>query len=134
MADERPVVWAVCKDEWENNGPVAVFTTQALADEHCAALAAEPGYGANYDVRPFPLLDAEPQRVTWYHRQAAIHTTSGDVSRYEREPRTGWRYEHADPLVDVTGPRGMVVINAWATTDEAALAAAEAELARRALP
>lgn len=125
----NPVVWAVCEAEWESSGPVVVFTTEALANEHCAALNAE--HRGNYDVQARPLLDAAPRKVTWHWRQISIRERDGAISRGAREPYQGWDYDHADPEVEVAHPRNAAVINATATSDEAASAACEAELARR---
>lgn len=129
--DVRPVVWAVCEAEWEQNGPVAIFTTQALADEHCAALEAS-GSG-NHEVRKFPLLNAAPQKIMWHWRQICVRGTDGVTVRH-KNAFPGWDYEYADPMVDVIVQPNAVVINAHATTEEAAEAACEAELTRRALP
>lgn len=132
MSNERITVWAVCDDEWESNGPIVVFTSEALANEHCAALNAEMG---NHDVRALLLLDAAPRRVTWYHRQASVRA-DGTVQRSEPEPRVGWHYDRDDdPTVLICEPRGAVVVNGYATSAESALAACEAatevELAKR---
>lgn len=127
--DEHPVVWAVCEDERENNGPVVVFTTKALADEHCFTLNLTAS--GNHDVRKLPLLSTAPQQVTWHWRQICVREADGVTVRHKQPQRNGWDYDHADPLVEVVHPRGATVINVWATTDEAALAACEAELARR---
>lgn len=130
----RVIVWAVCENEWESNGPVAVFATEALANEHCHTLNTEPWCHGSYDVRPLPLLDALPQKTTWFHRQARIRLADGTVEHFEQEPRPGWPYDHDNPELLVVEPRGAVVINAWATSDEVALAtcdeALKAELAK----
>lgn len=127
--DERPVVWAVCEDEWENNGPVVGFTTKALADEHCFTLNLTAS--GNHDVRKLPLLSTTPQQVTWHWRQICVREADGVTVRHKQPQHNGWDYDHADPLVEVVFPRNATVINAWATTDEAAAAACETELAAR---
>ncbi len=132
MGNERAVLWVACEDEWESNGPVVAFTSEALAHEHCAALNAE-GSG-RYNIMPLPLLDAAAQKVTWHHRQVKIHA-DGTFQRYEQKPRVGWHYEYDDPALLICEPRGATVVNAYATSAEAALAACdaavEAELAKR---
>lgn len=132
MGNERITVWAVCDDEWESNGPIVAFTSEALANEHCTALNAEMG---NHNVRALPLLVEAPRRVTWHHRQASVRA-DGAVQRYEQKPRDGWQYEHDDdPALLICEPRAGVVVNAYATNAEAALAACsdatEVELAKR---
>jgi hypothetical protein len=133
MGNEHNIIWAVCEAEWESNGPVVAFTSEDLANEHCAALNAEGSN--NYAVEALLLMDAAPRRTTWHHRQASIHT-DGTVQRYEQQPHNGWDYEHDDdPTLLICGPRNAVAVNAYATSAEAALAACEAatevELAKR---
>ncbi len=132
MGTENITVWAVCEDEWESNGPIVVFASEALANEHCTTLNAKGG--TSYDVRALPLLAAAPREVTWYHRQASVRM-DGTVRRYEQEPRAGWHYEHDDPELLICEPRDSVVVNAYATSvgvaQAACEAATEAELAKR---
>jgi len=132
MVNERTTAWAVCEDEWESNGPVVVFTSEDLANDHCAALNAD-GRGG-YAVVVISVLNAVPQRVTWHHRQANIHV-DGTVRKYEQKPYSGWDYEHEDPTLLICELRGSVVVNAYATSAETAStaceAATEAELAKR---
>jgi hypothetical protein len=132
MGNERVTVWVVCEDEWESNGPIVAFTSEALANEHCAVLNFESSN--TYAVVALPVLDEAPRRVTWHHRQASVRA-DGVVQRYEQTPHDGWRYEHDDdPMLLLAEPRGAVVVNAYATSVEAALtacdAATEAELAK----
>lgn len=137
MGNEHVTVWAVCEDEWESNGPIVAFTSKALAKEHCAVLNGESG--STYAVVALPLMNEAPRRVTWHHRQASVRD-DGTVQRYGQAPRDGWRYEHDDdPTLLLAEPRGCVVVNAYATSVQAALTACdagtEAELAkRRAVP
>jgi hypothetical protein len=135
MGNKQITVWAVCNNEWESNGPVVAFTSEEVANEHCEVLNAEGGN--NYAAEELPLLDAAPQRVTWYHRQASLRA-DGTVQRdglHERKSRDGWNYERDDPTLLICEPRGSVTVNAYATSAEVALAACEAatavELAKR---
>lgn len=132
MGNERTTLWAVCEDEWESNGPIVAFTSEDLANDHCAALNADSR--GRHAVVAIPLLDAAPQRVTWHHRQASIHA-DGTVRKYEQKPCNGWDYEHEDPTLLICEPRGSVVVNAYATGAETASTACEAatgvELAKR---
>jgi len=134
MGNDRTTVWAVCEDEWESNGPIVAFTSEGLANEHCAALNAD--CRGRYAVVVISLLDAAPQRVTWHHRQASINA-DGTVRKYEQKPCDGWDYEYEEPTLLICENRFGPVVNAYATSAEAALttceAATEAELAKRGL-
>jgi len=80
------------------------------------------------------------QSRLFFDREAApdeLLTPPLDRDGNEQKPRNGWDYEHEDPTLPICELRGSMVVNAYATSAEAASAACEAatevELAKRGL-
>jgi hypothetical protein len=120
---EPPVVYVVCQAEYENNGPVAVFTAAELAGQHAAALPDSPF--SKYDVIPLPLVSHIPQRADLHLHAGRVCGAHGEIEDEQTWTVAQWDYGiPAQPVVSIDDRRPeMPRVHVAAASPEAAEAA-----------
>lgn len=119
----RVDVYIVCQAEYDDNGPVAVFTNRAAAMQH--ADDSRTVHGCEFEVIPLPLLGTVPQRVQLHLHAGRVCEPRGVV-----EDEQAWTVDHWDfqiprePVVTIDARRPeMPRVHVAAATAEAAKAA-----------
>ena len=99
---ELLIVHVVCQDEYESNGPVAVFTDPVLAEQHAADCHTE--HRSDYIVIPLPLLDRAPKRALKHLRAGRVCGAHGEVEDEQSWTVAHWDFElPAEPVVTIDG-------------------------------
>jgi hypothetical protein len=87
---EQAIVYAVCKAEYEDNGPIALFTSPDLAEQHAAHLREMSGDG--YEVEPMPVLDHAPTKTVVHARHGVVYRDDGRVGDERVSTFETWEY------------------------------------------
>lgn len=119
------IVYAVYNSDTDTDGgAIALFTTEALANEHATALNAGHTTG-DYQVEPYMLCDHTPQKVIRHQVHGQVFHADGRVWQSDhRMIYNEWDYERVvDPQVNMNRLLKQTTITVIASSGELAEAA-----------
>lgn len=116
-------------DHYDDEPPVAAFTTRELAEEHAEKREAQER-STSYYVKELVLLDSEPALVSWYVGQG-VQRADGTVEYHGAGHSLRWDYEvpvETAQIINRPGSKRNVIVGSQ--TAEGARARFNAEIER----